>query len=169
MRLVFLAASGALALAGCGVRHDIEFARGCWAEHVSPGGPVVAMLRLLPDREGRETYSGVLSRYLEGAPQGQPIEYTLALDGSVLETRPVDPDAPADAKRAPADRFNASKPPALASEQAAPGEMIAAFLSTQGKGWTVLAGGGDHLAIYTVLGDGGMGSTLFYGERDGCD
>jgi len=211
-------ASALLLAAGCGpepVRHDIEFARGCWVEKIEPGGQIVAFLRLLPDRDGAATLAGHLDYIDPDAGDGvsddgrDDMIYTLSLDGSMLTTQLArkagyqdqyeqdkwpTTDIPAAAGRQPqpdeglaafqdldaqwaisaetaaslATEWPATDLPAVAMEQRQPGESLAAFRELNAQ-WTIFVGGNDTLAIYTLAPDGQMGTTLFSGERDGCD
>lgn len=169
-----------LLAAGCGpapVRHDIEFARGCWVEKVEPGGQITAFLRLLPDRDGASTLTGRLDYIDPHAGDGvsddgrDDMIYTLATDGSMLTTQVARESGYMDQRTQggePAAEWPATAIPALAEEQRQSGESLAAFREENAQ-WTILVGRDDTLAIYTLAPDGQMGTTLFDGERDGCD
>jgi hypothetical protein len=179
------AASRALMLmllaAGCSsqpVKHDIGFVRGCWVEKAGPDGPYVAFLRLLPDRDGAPALTGMLD-YLEleagngvSGDERDDMIYTLANDGSLLTidvARESGYRDQATRETTEPQTWTATTVPPLAEEQRLEGESLAAFRKDDTGEWTIVAGAAEHLAIYTLHPDGGMGSTVFYGERDGCD
>jgi len=180
MRMPVACSIGLLLAAGCGspsVHHDVSFVRGCWVEKREPGGPPVSFLRLLPDQDGAETLTGLLD-YLEleagdgvSGDERNDMIYTLASNGSLLTTQIARESGymgQATRTNTPAESWPATSIPPLAEEQRFAGESLAAFRQKDAL-WTIFAGAEDHLAIYTLQPDGAMGSTLFYGERDGCD
>ncbi len=166
--------------AGCGpaaVRHDIAFMRGCWVEKIEPGGTITAFLRLLPDREGAETLTGILDYIDPDMGDGvsddgrDDMIYTLATDGSMLTTqvaRESGHQNQSTQENTPPVEWRAVQIPTVAEEQRLEGETLASFQEQHFQS-TILVGRPDSLAIYTLTPDGQLGTTLFDGERDGCD
>ena len=130
----------------------IDFMRGCWVEKTSPGGPVNAFLRRLPDRGDGATLAGTIQgvrREADGPAVNVRATLAFTLDG-----RRADIVLP--------DGLHASL---AAQEQARVGE--AAF-AAEGLRLRVSALPGDRLHIAFTNRDNVEGD-LFHGERDGCD
>lgn len=151
---------------------DMEFARGCWVEREGDGGPVSAMLRLLPEADGSGRLVGHLQTFdANGQQVSSALRIELQADGSGLDVTPENPSAwTGDAYWSEARVLEAEPPPYTAVEAPEPGRQVAAFAwDSAAVGWTVISGLPDSLSIYRVEPTYEMGRGLFFGQRDGCD
>lgn len=168
-RLVVAAAM--LGAAGCATKPaplpadmDIDFVRGCWVQKETPGGPIHAFLRLLPDGDS-------LSGHLADVSTGDWItvatfSFTRTGDRATFDARDM-PELPTHTRIDPS-RLGAS------FDWARPkfGGKLAAYAgATPSRSFLFAEGGDDTMAIWAVSAepDATLVFTLFDGERDGCD
>jgi hypothetical protein len=160
---VIVATAAAATLAACAVTAaplavapDAEFARGCWIARMSPG--IVETLRLLPDADAPNFYTGTQLRYEQDLTV-IVATWRLARDGS--EIWRLDRDIAPRYDTAPSD--SPAQPGALRFEYDRSHDLV-------------VRGDGENLRISPELNPTAppgalnlQNLTMFDGRRDGCD
>lgn len=144
---------------------DIDFVRGCWVSRATPGGPIDAFLRLLPDREIENALSGH-AMSATGDPPVPRLDLMFARDGSVLGLRRPIPNYEAlDARLL--SRY--VRVPQVGAALLTGEGRVAAYAQEGADEWIVVKAHDERLSIQRVGADGRVAETYFDGERDGCD
>lgn len=144
---------------------DIDFVRGCWVSRATPGGPIDAFLRLLPDREIKDTLSGH-AMSATGDPPVPRLDLSFARDGSVLGLRRPIPNYQAlDARLL----SHYARVPQVGAALLSGDGQVAAYAQQGADDWIVVKAHDERLSIQRIGADGRVAETYFEGERDGCD